>query len=172
MKKVHLLVFAMLLVLGCAEEADKQAEKRDADEDKEAGLCAKLAYALAVMDAGKALPESHPDVALFESLINRLSGRFEDSRQQIFNLTVWTRNNLKEKGISEKLANIMEGVLEAAESLPLVNPVTQNQWYINILYEYKKRRKEGLSHEEAVRKLASELDSLWKQGPPARTEGR
>lgn len=154
------------------EQMERYLELGEKAKDEKVGLWANLACRMASMDAGKALPEDHPDVARFESLIDRVSGRFVDSRQQIFNLTVWTRKDLSEKGISEKLANIMEGVLEAAESLPRVSPLTYNQWYCSVIGEYERRRKEGLSHEDAVRALGAELETLWKQGPPAGTEER
>lgn len=69
-----------------------------------------LGYKLAVVETGNYYYESDLKVKRYNSLINQLSGKYVDNKQQIANITVTAKQILTENGIDENMINIMEGM--------------------------------------------------------------
>ena len=69
-----------------------------------------LGYKLAVIETGKYYSESDLKVKRYNSLINLLSGKYVENKQQIADKTVTAKQILTENGIDENMINIMEGM--------------------------------------------------------------
>lgn len=106
-----------------------------------------LEYKLAVINAGSYVPKDHITVARFRSLLTQLSNTFVENRQQIADMSVSAQEILKEKGIKEKLLNIMEGMNK------LFPKKIENQKYAEYSAAYLVLRDKGESHIEAIEGL-------------------
>lgn len=109
-----------------------------------------LEHKLAVIDGRAAINDKdHISVARFRSLLDQLSGTFEENRERIADMTVNTQNRLREQGIEESLLNIMEGI-----SILTLRPLKSQQYAVYISM-YQLLRRTGLSHSQVIENLKS-----------------
>lgn len=113
-----------------------------------------LEYQLAIIDAGKFLPKNHFTVTLFRSLLEDLSYTYVEDGQQIADMTVKSRQVLKEKGIYESLLKMMEGMNA------LFSKKIENQQYAEYIAAYMTLRMDGHSHTDAVLGLDAILEEF------------
>jgi len=69
-----------------------------------------LEHKLAVINAGVYVTVDHTTVARFRDLLQELSNKYPENKQEIADMSVKTQEILKEEGISENLLKIMEGM--------------------------------------------------------------
>jgi len=109
---------------------------------------------LASIDAGRVVSENDLSVSRFRSLLDQLSQRFVENKQQVADMTVAMQDTLENKGISEKLLNIMKGMNRFAAVIP------DNQKYAEWVAAYVTLRDSGQSHQEAIEGLIAIINSL------------
>lgn len=113
-----------------------------------------LEYKLAVIDAGRYVRDDDITVARFRTLLELLSEKFIEDRQQIADMTVKAQSILRDKGVSESLLSIMEGI----------NGVFYgdrgHQKYAEYVGAYVTLRIQGQTHDEAIRGLRAMLRSM------------
>lgn len=113
-----------------------------------------LEYQLACIDSGWRVSKDYIIVARFRSLLRQLSNTYVENKQQIADTSVTTKNILREKGISESLMNIMEGMNQ------LFYTKIENQKYAEYMSVYVVLRNKGQSHKEAILGLKAILQSI------------
>lgn len=112
-----------------------------------------LEYMLAVVDFGY-VDKGDIRIARFRSLLEQLSATFVESPGDIAGMTTKAKQMLEEKGISEKMLNMMEGMNRLfAEPFP-------NQRYSEYMGLYVVVRNDGATHEEAIEGLNSLLEAF------------
>jgi hypothetical protein len=114
----------------------------------------KLEYKLATVDAGYRVQPDDISIARFGSLLDQLANKYVEDRIKIADVTVAAMNILREKGLREKLLNIMEG-LNSIFYEPL-----QNQKYAQHVAIYVTLRNKGESHFGAVSGLRASFRVL------------
>lgn len=112
-----------------------------------------LEYMLAVVDFGY-VDRGDIRIARFRSLLEQLSATFVESPEDIAGKTTKAKQMLEEKGISEKMLNMMEGMNRLfAEPFP-------NQRYSEYMGLYVVARNDGATHEEAIEGINSLLEAF------------
>ena len=91
--------------------------------------------------------------ARFRSLLHQLSSTYAENPEQIADMTVRAQQLLKEKGVSEKLLNIMEGMNQLFSR-------TKGLKYAEYAAAYITLRVQGQSHASAIRGLKALLQGL------------
>jgi hypothetical protein len=107
-----------------------------------------LEYRLAVISTGGNVRENDDIIARFHSLLDELSQNYVEDSQQIANMSVIVRDQIKANGIDESLLNIMEGINQL-----LWPQDSTKKRYSECVFAYVGLRKKGLSHMEAIEKL-------------------
>ena len=116
-----------------------------------------LEYKLAAIDRRGAVTPRDPIVARYRSLLDKLAGKWMNTTKTIADATVAGQNSLREKGISESVLNIMDGVNEAPDTPYL------NYRYGEHVAMYVTLRAHGRSHAAAVGGLRDALQGLTLQ---------
>ena len=117
-----------------------------------------IEYQLALVDAG-GLPDD-VTVNRFRSLLGQLDDKYAGGAQQIADRTVVAQKLLKQKGVSESLLNIMEGLNQ------ILPDGVHDQQYDGMLAMYITMRDKGSSHAEAVeslREASAAIENAAKQ---------
>ena len=101
------LAFGLLGVVGCStsERPAGQSISPPPSQAQES-----VEYKLAVVDRGGYVAPDDVVVARFGSLLQQLGSKFGETPERIGDMTVACRNSLREKGVSESIVNIMEGM--------------------------------------------------------------
>jgi len=113
-----------------------------------------LEYNLALLNAGGYVKDDDITVARFRTLLELLSEKFVEDRQQIANMTVKAQSMLRDKGVSESLLDIMEGMNG------LFYSDVRDMKYAEYVAAYVTMRIQGLSHDDAIHSLRALLKSL------------
>ncbi|MDV2503799.1 MAG: hypothetical protein RX318_07575 [bacterium] len=103
-----------------------------------------LEYKLATINAMRGFAKDDITVARFRSLLRQLSQTFVEDQQQIADMSVTVQQIMKEKGISESLLIIMEGMNQ------LVSSEVGNLKYAEYISAYATLRNKGDSHAQAI----------------------
>ena len=111
-----------------------------------------LEYQLAIINAGRYVSKNHSSVARFRNLLNQLSGKYAESKQQIADMTVKAVNLMKKGGIEENPLRIMEGLSQLFYS-------RLNLKYTEFAAAYVTLRNSGKSHRNAVEGLRQILQA-------------
>jgi len=113
-------------------------------------------YKLAVLNHGGYVPPDDITVSRFRFLLGQLASKFGETPERIANMSVKARNSLAEKGVSETLLNIMEGMNQIVD-----RPGTYGKDpYANFLTLYVVLRTTGKTHEYAVNNLRGVIREL------------
>ncbi|MEX0662513.1 MAG: hypothetical protein WD137_12045 [Balneolaceae bacterium] len=113
-----------------------------------------MPYNLAVIEAGYKVETNHNYVKRFESLLEKLDGKYEENEEEIGNISANVKKILEEeKGIEETLTNIMEG-------MNLVFSSTASVKYAEAVSSYIVLRDNGYNHDKAVDGLKNVLNSM------------
>lgn len=109
-----------------------------------------LAHKLANINERGYVSSDHFTVARFRSLLNQMSGKFNENEQQISDMSVKALELLEQEGVHERLLNIMEGL----NTLPVTARGLPSSWheYRQYVSLYVSARK-NLSHEETIKGL-------------------
>jgi hypothetical protein len=113
-----------------------------------------LEYKLAVVDAGGYVRPDDLTVARFRSLLDQLSAKYVENRTQIADMSVTGQKLLREKGVSQSIQSIMEGLNGVLDG-PL-----GNQKYAEYIALYVQLRDSGKGHDAAVATLRGALQEL------------
>ncbi|MCK4430984.1 MAG: hypothetical protein KAW19_06745 [Candidatus Aminicenantes bacterium] len=113
-----------------------------------------IEYKLATINAGGYVPKDHVTVNRFRNLLNQLSKTYVENQQQIADMSVRAQQILKERGISESLLNIMQGMNQ------IFPRKVENQKYAEYSAAYLTLRSKGQSHREAIEGLNALIQSL------------
>ena len=112
-----------------------------------------LEYKLASIDAGRRVAPNDLTVARFRSLLDQLSSKYSEDRQQIADMTVVARDSLREDGVEESLLNIMEGMNQLFHTRADLR-------YAEFSAAYMTLRASGQNHSQALSALRAILQSL------------
>ncbi|MBO8152699.1 MAG: hypothetical protein H0Z30_09445 [Candidatus Marinimicrobia bacterium] len=113
-----------------------------------------IEYKLASIEVGYKVPQDHRLVKRFRTLLNQLDYKYVENRQEIADATVKGKQMLEERGIEEKMENIMEGMnLLFTSDIP-------NQKYTEYVAFYVVLRDKGMTHKESIDYMKSLLNSL------------
>ncbi len=143
MKRV---VLTVAILIGLAAPAWAGFGEAAADEPIE--------YKLAVVDAGGYVSKDHITVARFRSLLQQLTSKFIEDRAKIAGMTVKAQKMLREKGVNQKMLDMMEGINKL---FPRRFP---NQQYAEYLAVYVNSRIQGQSHNETLGGLQALLEAI------------
>lgn len=113
-----------------------------------------IEYKLATIDAGGYVKEIDITINRFRTLLNLLSKKYVENRQQIADMSVTAQNMLRDRGIAESILNIMEGMNKIFKS------DIGNQKYAEYASAYVTLREDGQSHQEAIEGLTALMQSL------------
>lgn len=113
-----------------------------------------IEYQLATINAGVYVSTSDITVSQFRKLLNDLSFKYVEDKQQIADMSVTAINMLKKDGIDANLLNIMNGLNQ------LLYKKIENQKYAEYAAMYVTLRGEGYSHQGAIDGLQAFLNSL------------
>ena len=115
-----------------------------------------IEYKLAVIDTQEPVERSGIKVARFRSLLNQLSTTYVETKQQIADMTVFAKQDLRKSGIKESMLNMMEGMNK------LLPQKISNQKYAEYLTMYITLRDKGQSHTEAISGIKALLKAFIK----------
>jgi hypothetical protein len=159
-----LLVIAIALVgvacntdLSPAPRAKQTQPKRTAPSSADRNAASSeqaLEYKLAVVDRGGYVAPDDMRVARFRSLLEQLSTKYVEKPQEIADMSVMLQNLLREKGISETMQNMMEGLNQVMDQ-----PIG-NQKFAEYGAMYVQLRDSGRSHTEAISTIRGALREL------------
>jgi len=152
---VLLVVFAFAYVAGPSGNRSPAPTPPPPSQRQQPKQPASLGYKLASIDAGRRLPANDPAIGKYESLLRELAGLYAENDAAISDITVKSRDILREKGVEQKLLPMMEAM--AAVMRP---HKAENQKYAEYLAAYATLRSKGKSHEEAVAGVSAVLDAL------------
>ena len=111
-----------------------------------------LEYRLAVISTGGYVRENDAIIDRFRSLLDQLSQNYVEDPQQIANMSVIVRNQVKANGTDESLLNIMEGLNR------LIWPQDSGKRrYSEFAFAYAGLRNKGLTHGEAIERLQAKV---------------
>jgi hypothetical protein len=116
-----------------------------------------LEYKLAVIDSGGYVARDDLAVARFRSLLGQLDTKYVESPEEIANMSVKAQQVLRDKGISEPIRELMEGLNSVLDG-----PVG-NQKYSEYAALYIQLRDSGRNHLQAVNVLRGSLRELGVQ---------
>ncbi len=135
-KAVLLLLAAILAcgLIGCGGE----------DEGTRALKNVPLEKKLADLDAGHIVSDYNDAVPHFKYLLGELGSKFVEDPERMASLTLTAQKMLKQKGVYESLADIMEGINQAAYR------GKQKQKYADYVQVYAKMRGQKMSEREAL----------------------
>jgi hypothetical protein len=103
-----------------------------------------IEYQLATINAGKFIPENHVTVARFRNLLEQMSAKFVENKQQIADYSVFAVTDLKKNGLVENLLNLMEDLNR------LFYLKNQGVKYSETVALYLTSREKGMTHQDAV----------------------
>lgn len=151
LQKRILITFIIIIILGIVIYLSSLQKDKDEPNSLESHS---LEYKLASIDKGYEVLEDDITIARFRSLLNQLDDKFVEDRQQIADMSVKTQELLRDKGISESLLNIMEGINSI-----LVTEL-ESQKYAEYAGTYVTLRDSGMSHQEVIDGFNAMLESL------------
>ncbi|MES2462935.1 MAG: hypothetical protein V4671_20310, partial [Armatimonadota bacterium] len=137
--KIYIVPVVFLLLAGCSDSGQQSAEAPAAEAQPMAVASTPLTYpeALASLDGASG---DTVKVNRFTSLLSQLDETFVEDEKQISDMTVRGQELLKEKGVSESLLNIMEGMNQ------IFPAKVENQKYAEYIAAYLTMRNKGMSH--------------------------
>lgn len=112
-----------------------------------------LEYQLAVIDSGY-VAKDDPQVARFKTLLDRLSSKYAENRQQIADMTVAIQGRLRESGINVSLMDIMRGMDS------LFSERNSGLKYAEYIAFYSTSRRNGSSHIETLDGIKAILEAF------------
>lgn len=113
-----------------------------------------LAYKLATIQDGGYVSEDDLIVKRFDNLLDQLSDKYVENRQQIGDMTVKAKQILEGKGIAPNMVKMMEGM-----NL-IISDGMGNQKYSEYLSPYIVLREKGQSHDAAIEGLKGIVKAL------------
>ncbi|MCK4306063.1 MAG: hypothetical protein KAY24_17620 [Candidatus Eisenbacteria sp.] len=141
----HYLVIALSIgLLASGSDGCSAEQAREPEAEKEVTT----EYMLATLNAGRWIAAADITIARFRSLLDQLSAKFVEDRQQIADMAVMARKLLREdNGIDESLLNIMEGLNTVFYS------DLKNQTFAEYSAAYGALRSSGQTHDEVIERL-------------------
>lgn len=111
-----------------------------------------LEYRLAVISTGGYVRKNDAIIDRFRSLLDELSQNYIEDPQQIANMSVIVRDQMKANGIDESLLNLMEGLNQL-----LWPQDSGKRRYCEFAFAYVGLRNDGLTHGEAIERLQAKV---------------
>lgn len=118
------------------------------------GQAQSLAYKLGTIEKGY-VSKDDLIVKRFDNLLDQLSDKYVEDRQQVSDMTVKAKQILEDKGIDQSMIDIMEGM-----NLIFSGDIGGNQKYAEYVAAYITLREKGQSHDKAIRGLKGIVDTL------------
>ena len=118
------LLFTILILLVCVSNISGQS----------------IGYKLAVIERNTYVSEEDPLVKRFNNMVYQLDIKYVENKEQIGDMTVAGRNQLRKIGITEPMINMMEGINR------LVDIYTKKKQYADNVSCYVIFRSKGLGH--------------------------
>jgi len=147
--KLLTLGLTCLLLCGCKdrnlktnqvkEQLDSMAVKLKENESME--------YMLASIDAGHYILRDDASIEKFRTLLQKLDEKFVEDKIQIGDISVSTKFQLRDAGITESLLNIMEGMNQ------LFSDTQEDIKYAEYTTLYLGLRKKEYLHDNAIKGL-------------------
>lgn len=116
-------------------------------------------YKLATLDREGYVAADDVSVARFRELLRQLSAKYAETPQSLGNMSVKCRNALRDRGISESITNIMEGLNQLADRPGGAQSYGKDP-YPSLLTLYVVLRTSGKSHAAAIENLSGVLGEL------------
>jgi hypothetical protein len=113
-----------------------------------------LEYQLALLDSDESGSRDELVAARFKSLLNQLTELYIEDREDIAHTTFAAKKMLKERGIEEKMLNIMEGINS------IFYQKVENQKYKEYVAAYVTVRAKGMSHQDAIKGLKDIIKAI------------
>lgn len=142
-------------MLACSDSGSGTA---DSSLGTSTGAEPSIGFKLATIDGGGSITEESPSVRRFASLLESLESQYPESQQEIADMSVRAQQILNEKGITESILNIMEGMNRIGPSN------TVNSKYQEVVASYLVLRDKSQSHDEAVSGMSAVLSGLGRLG--------
>lgn len=105
---------------------------------------------LATIDCTCPVADDDVRALRFRSLLQQLSEKYEETPERIADMSVACRSSLREKGVSESVINIMEGMNQVFNASILSSSGINTQKYAEHLAAYIVVRNTGSSHADAI----------------------
>ncbi len=138
-------LFLLLLVLtSCEGSEPKEATATNKEST--------LEYKLATLDKGGFVQENDPILKRYEAVLNQLSTRHSETKDQIGDMTYQSKKLLFESGVDESILDIME-------ALASVN-VDKEIKYSVLVTDYVVFRKKGVSKQEIINDFNKIMNTL------------
>lgn len=143
LKRVSIL-WTILLVLVCI-----WSQKQDINSAVQNDT---LEYRLAVINNKSCMERSDATVSRFSSLLDRLTQKCKENREQIINISVIAHDRIVATGVKESLLEVMEDLNRLMDK---AGP--KKQKYTDYIYTYARLRNSGLSHDETIERLEAAM---------------
>jgi hypothetical protein len=138
------------LLCACSCSPQESGSRQNAASATNAGAENSVEYKLAVVDKGGYVSPDDVAVARFRSLLQQLDSKFNETPERIADMSVAGRNTLRDKGISESILNIMEGMNQVLDAPLLSSTGVNKQEYADYLALYIVQRDAGRSREAVI----------------------
>lgn len=138
-----LILLCLTLLTACSKPAD-EASPASAQP---------LESKLAALDKEGPVAAGDPILVQFRNVLEQLSRKFTESREQMGDLTYEAKKELKAENMPQSMITILEGINTAAPQLASSEKFRYSQW----LARYLSLRRAGHSHEKAVYALGSSM---------------
>jgi hypothetical protein len=113
-----------------------------------------LEYQLAILDSDAPVKDDDPVIPKYKNLLDELSFKFIESKEQIAHTSFKIKELLKEKGISENMLDIMEAMSH------IFPEKIENQKYKEYIAGYAAARMKGMSHVDAAKGLRDIINAI------------
>jgi hypothetical protein len=107
MKTATLLAALVAIAIGCEEKADAPAGV------KVTKISETLEYRLAIFNAKGMVPEDHPTIPQFKTVLSSLDAKYPEDAKRVAELSVEAQQSLEMAAIREPLLSLMQNVDKA-----------------------------------------------------------
>jgi hypothetical protein len=122
-----------------------------------------LEYKVAVISAGRYVPQNDTSVARARDLLNSVAKRYHVTQEQAADMTAVVQRELAKSGVKVNPTEVLDGAM-------IYGAADDSQWKLELrtyLSSYAASRASGFSHHEAVRAVVALQVSIINAGGKA-----